>query len=76
MSENRAANWRVINPEAIGDPDQTPVVEWQSLAESRDQCTCWPHAADEACTCDGCSVCSGAVVGCTCDIAWDCEHGR
>lgn len=36
-----------------------------------------PHGPDEPCTCDGTTVsgdpcvCTGHVVGCTCDIAWD-----
>ncbi|MFL6096583.1 MAG: hypothetical protein ACJ71Y_14115 [Blastococcus sp.] len=37
-------------------------------------CDCFPHGPDEACTCSGCWACIGRVVGCTCDIAWDCEH--
>jgi hypothetical protein len=40
----------------------------------RPDCGCWPHGPDEPCTCDGCTSCTGRVVGCTCDIAWDCEH--
>lgn len=39
-------------------------------------CGCFPHGPDEPCTCTGCWACAGHVVGCTCDIAWDCEHRR
>jgi len=35
---------------------------------------CCPHGPDDPCGCDGCWACPGHVVGCTCDIAWDCEH--
>lgn len=41
---------------------------------------CFPHGPDEPCTCDGrtadgqACICSGHVIGCTCDIAWDCNH--
>lgn len=35
---------------------------------------CFPHTTDEPCTCDGCGACAGHELGCTCDIAWDCEH--
>lgn len=36
-----------------------------------------PHGPNEPCTCDGTTVdggpcvCTGHVLGCTCDIAWD-----
>ncbi len=30
-----------------------------------------PHGPDESCTCDGCTGCTGHVIGCTCDIDWD-----
>lgn len=39
-----------------------------------DACNCFPHSPNDPCTCDGCHACAGHVVGCTCDIAWDCEH--
>jgi hypothetical protein len=50
------------------------------------ECTCFPHGPDEPCTCDGyaasppnppgtkCTCWPGHVVGCTCDIEWDCPH--
>lgn len=44
--------------------------------EEEEECNCFPHGPDDPCTCEGCWACTGNVVGCTCDIAWDCEHGR
>ena len=39
------------------------------------RCNCFPeHGPNDECTCPGCWACSGHVMGCTCDIAWDCEH--
>ncbi len=38
---------------------------------------CCPHGPGEPCTCPGCwgdCVAPGHIVGCTCDIGWDCEH--
>jgi hypothetical protein len=41
-------------------------------------CGCYPHGPEEPCTCDGRTssgtdcYCKGRVVGCTCDINWDC----
>lgn len=46
----------------------------QHAGPGRGECNCFPHSADEPCTCAGCWACSGHVIGCTCDINWDCEH--
>ena len=47
----------------------TPGTAWYRLNS-------YGHLVREPCTCGGCWACEGHVVGCTCDIAWDCEHGR
>jgi hypothetical protein len=51
------------------------------LCDEPETCSCFPHGPDDPCTCDGfttngdeCFCYPGHVVGCTCDIAWDCEH--
>lgn len=46
-----------------------------NTGDSKD-CGCFPHGPNEPCTCDGCGACEGHVIGCTCDIKWDCEHNE
>lgn len=39
-------------------------------------CTGVPHGPNDPCTCTGCWACPGNVLGCTCDIDWECVYGR
>ena len=75
MSDERSIE-ELIEASSLGTPEAKAIRESvpiemaqeivrraKVLAHGLDRCTCWPHGPDEACTCDGCWACAGAVVG-------------